>query len=280
MNLAQNFGHPAAERALLMTKNDSKQRSIESFSKVGDAYVKSETHAKGDDLARLIAIANPQKSWEALDVATGGGHTALALSAYVKKVVATDITPNMLASAEQFVRNQKNVTNIEFKHADAEDLPFEDKTFDLVTCRIAPHHFPECQKFVNEAYRVLRPSGLFVMQDQVLPKNRAAGRLIDDFEQLRDPAHNRAYSEDEWCEMFRSAGFIIEHTECLTKRHEFDKWARRVVDSDAVVQNLIQMVKKAPVEMIDWLAPLPDVASFHLPGSSFINHHLIIAGRK
>ena len=259
---------------------DSKQRSIESFSKVGDAYVKSETHAKGDDLARLVIIANPQKSWEVLDVATGGGHTALAFSSHVKKVIATDITPNMLASAEKFIRDEKGVTNVEFKHADAEGLPFEDQVFDLVTCRIAPHHFPDCQKFVNESYRVLKPGGVFVIQDQLLPENRDLGQLVDAFEQLRDPSHNRAYSENEWCEMFRSAGFIIEHTERLTKRHEFNNWARRMIDSDEIVQKLIQMLKKAPSGVIDWLAPLPDADSFHLPGSSFINHHLIIAGRK
>src|SRR3954452_19591175 len=56
----------------------------------GDAYVRSATHAGGDDLARLVAVIAPQPSDRLLDVATGGGHVAKAFAPMVAEVVASD----------------------------------------------------------------------------------------------------------------------------------------------------------------------------------------------
>jgi len=125
---------------------DAKSLSKERYGKFAQGYVTSQTHAKGADLDRLVEIAQPQADWVALDVATGGGHTALKFAPHVKRVIASDITPAMLEKARAFIGEQ-GVANIDFKEADAENLPFDDRSFDLVTCRIAPHHFPDCRPF-------------------------------------------------------------------------------------------------------------------------------------
>ena len=62
-------------------------------------YAASTVHAKGESLARLVALVDPQHHWRVLDVATGAGHTALALAPHVEHVVASDITAEMLAEA-------------------------------------------------------------------------------------------------------------------------------------------------------------------------------------
>ena len=136
----------------------SKNLSKERFGKFAHGYVGSQSHAKGYDLDRLVEIANPEPDWLALDIATGGGHTALKFAPYVSKVIATDLTPKMLMAAEKFIRDQ-GVMNIDFEPADAEKLSFDDGTFDLVTCRIAPHHFPDCARFISEGSRVLKSGG-------------------------------------------------------------------------------------------------------------------------
>ena len=59
------------------TKKDSKALSEERYAKFAQGYVSSPSHAKGYDLDRLVEIAQPKPHWEALDIATGGGHTAL-----------------------------------------------------------------------------------------------------------------------------------------------------------------------------------------------------------
>ncbi len=263
-----------------MTDESSKQRSIEQYGKVGDAYVRSETHAKGADLERILTIAAPRSEWFVLDVATGGGHTAILFAPHVDKVIATDVTPNMLQTAKTFIREEKGITNVEFELADAENLPFKNSSFDLTTCRIAPHHFPDCQKFLNESARVLKENGVLVIQDHVLPDDKQTAHYVDSFERIRDPSHNRAYSEKEWRAMFEKAGFSIEHTEQLTKRHEFLKWGKRMNNSIETLQELIQMVKNGSSAVVEWMQPLPDAGSFDAPEASFVNHQIIIAGRK
>ena len=95
----------------------------------------------------------------------GGGHTALTFAPFVEKVIATDLTPAMLKTAEKFIREEKKITNVEFELADAENLPFEDSSFDLVTCRIAPHPFfklsgiCECKRPRIEEKRSVAGSG-------------------------------------------------------------------------------------------------------------------------
>ena len=111
--------------------SDSKSLSRERFGQFAAGYVTNQTHAKGSELDRLIEIAQPQPYWIVLDVATGGGHTALKFAPHVAQVIASDLTPQMLEEARTFITG-KGIANVEFKLADAEDLPFEDGRFDVV----------------------------------------------------------------------------------------------------------------------------------------------------
>ncbi|MDL1886132.1 class I SAM-dependent methyltransferase, partial [Anaerolineae bacterium CFX8] len=113
---------------------DVKSRAQERFGPRAQNYVRSASHASGDDLERLVALAQPAADWLALDVAAGGGHTALKFAPHVARVVASDLTPPMLEAARSFIR-QKGADNVIFSAGDAEMLPFKAETFDLVTCR-------------------------------------------------------------------------------------------------------------------------------------------------
>jgi ubiquinone/menaquinone biosynthesis C-methylase UbiE len=256
-------------------KEDSKSLSRKRYTKYGQGYVKSETHAKGEDLEGLLAMAQPQPDWMVLDVATGAGHTALKLAPLVAKVIATDLTPKMLAVARDFIAAQ-GVENVEFRQADAEELPFEDETFELVTCRIAAHHFPSPGRFVQQSARVLKPDGLLLLQDQVVPEDPETGQYINAFETLRDPSHNRALSENEWVEILQRHGLTVEDTRLVVKRHAFLEWAEMQGCTPAVIEQLSEMLREAPFFAAAWL----QAREVDTPGASFANHHLLIAGRK
>lgn len=257
-------------------QKDSKALSEERYTQYAEGYVTSQTHAKGSDLDRLIAIAQPQADWVALDVATGGGHTALKFSAHVKQVTASDLTARMLEKAKAFITEEKGVTNVDFKQADAENLPFDDAQFDLVTCRIAPHHFPNVQQFVNECARVLKAGGMLLIQDHVLPEDDDSARYIDKFETVRDPSHNRAFNESEWKAMFESAGVTVDHTEEYMKQHDFIDWAKRQGNTDEIIAELIQLLNDAPAIAKAWM----DGENWGTDSATFFNHHLIVRGRK
>ncbi|MCB9451312.1 MAG: methyltransferase domain-containing protein [Anaerolineaceae bacterium] len=257
-----------------MTRS-SKAQSQERFNQYAQGYVTSKTHAKGGELERLLTIADPQPEWVALDIATGGGHTALKFAPHVAHVTASDITPNMLDAARNFITGQ-GITNVDFQLADAENLPFEDDHFDLVTCRIAPHHFPNAAQFVREAVRVLRPGGLLLVQDQVAPEDYVAKCYTNTFEQLRDPSHNQVFTEGEWVALFEAAGLTVEHTEQLVKRHEMVHWAEMQGCTPFDIEQLQVLLQVAPPLAAAWM----QAERVGTPEASFANHHILIAGHK
>ncbi|HEU0165646.1 MAG TPA: methyltransferase domain-containing protein, partial [Thermomicrobiales bacterium] len=206
-------------------RDDAKERVKAQYGSVGDAYVTSKDHAGGDDLARMVEVANPQPTELLIDIATGGGHVAKTFAPHVAKAIATDLTPEILLHAGNFFA-ELGLTNVETKLADAEELPFPDASADIVTCRIAPHHFPHPDRFVQEVTRVLRPGGRFVLIDSTVPAGEAA-LFFNRFEKLRDPSHVRSLTADEWDLLITSTGLTIEIVEDFPKRHDFDDWTAR-----------------------------------------------------
>lgn len=201
-------------------------------------YVTSPVHAKGASLQRLVELVKPEKHWRALDVATAAGHTALAFAPHVAHVTASDITDEMLVEADKLA-SARRITNFTTAKADAQALPFADASFDLVTCRIAAHHFPDVPRFVTEAWRVLRLGGTFALVDNISPDAsstpgfaaddlREAAATYNAFEILRDPSHGRCLTTEEWTTLLTDSGFAIQHAERLPKEMEFGPWVERM----------------------------------------------------
>jgi ubiquinone/menaquinone biosynthesis C-methylase UbiE len=230
---------------------DQKASSQARFSKYAAGYAKDDVFFKSDDLARLVQVASPQPGMVVLDVATGGGATALKIAPHVAHVVATDYAPAMLEAARE--RVSPEAPNISFADADAENLPFPDASFDMVTCRIAAHHFPDQFRFVQEAARVLKPGGVFALQDLVTPDDEKAARYIDAFERLRDPSHGKMAAEYEWRGMCADAGLAVEHTEIQRRRTTMIDWAVRQGCDEATMMHLTVMMAQAPALVREWL---------------------------
>jgi ubiquinone/menaquinone biosynthesis C-methylase UbiE len=224
------------------------------FGAHAERYVESEWHAKGESLDRLVELAEPQSHWRVLDIATGGGHTALALAPHVGEVVATDLTRAMLDAARAFLES-RGTRNVSFREADATSLPFGEGEFDLVTCRIAAHHFPDVAGFVREVLRVLRPGGRALVIDNIVPEDRAAAEFINRFEQLRDPSHNWAYNLPEWIGFFQAAGFSEIQAERFFKAREFEEWADRLSVDERTRGKLREMLAEAPPSALQALFP-------------------------
>jgi ubiquinone/menaquinone biosynthesis C-methylase UbiE len=207
----------------------------EQFGATAKLYVDSKPHAKGASLERLVTLVMPQRDWHVLDVATGAGHAAYAFAPHVARVWATDITDEMLSIVREEI-GKRGLSNMRSAYAKAEALPFEDGTFNLVTCRIAPHHFESIPKFLDETRRVLKPGGIFALVDNVVPPG-SVGDYVNAFERFRDPSHLRSWTMPEWREALGSHGLAIEHEEEIGKEMDFDWWVQR---HDKVKQQLIR----------------------------------------
>ena len=149
------------------------------FGPKASEYRLSSTHGNPVDLERMIKLINPSPDASALDVATGGGHTAIALAKCVKQVVAIDITPEMLSEA-QIASSQEGLSNIAFRAEDVHNLNISDCQFDIVASRLAVHHFSDVSRALQEMCRVLKPGGNFTFTiAQFLTGRNRKKRLID-----------------------------------------------------------------------------------------------------
>ena len=205
---------------------DKKAQVQEYFSRTAESYVASFSHRGGNDLERLIEIGEWAPYQHALDVATGGGHTALAVAPHVGRIMVTDLTPRMLEQAQAYLTSQ-GVTNADFQEADAEQLPFADNSFDRVTCRIAPHHFPNIAQAVYEIARVLKPGGIFLLIDSIAPSDQALDTFLNTMEKRRDSSHGRSSTVEEWHHFFTDAGLQVEYEELFRRPLQYDDWTKR-----------------------------------------------------
>lgn len=224
---------------------DQARRVQEQFGAIAAAYVASPGHASGDDLAQLSAWGRALAPTRVLDMATGGGHTALALAPIARRVVAYDVTEPMLRAARGLLR-ERGAATAAFVAGDVEALPFKDGAFDVVTCRIAAHHFADVATAVREVRRVLCPGGSFLLQDILGHDDTEAAAFIIEVERRRDPSHVRAYRAVEWKAFLRAAGLTIMDTAVVAKGRPWDEWTTRTRMTPDARRDLEAFVLAAP----------------------------------
>ncbi len=113
----------------------------------------------GPHARAIVDHLRPSGSEVILDIAAGTGEPGLSMAAMVSdgRVVITDLSEGMLQVAKDKAAGR--TTNVEFHLADACDLPFEDDSFDAVSCRLGFMFFPDMEKAAQEMARVLKPGG-------------------------------------------------------------------------------------------------------------------------
>jgi ubiquinone/menaquinone biosynthesis C-methylase UbiE len=224
------------------------------FGASANSYATSEVHSKGESLAVLQELIRPQPEWHMLDVGTGAGHTAMAFAPRLARVVATDLTPEMVAKTAELAA-ARGLVNLTTRPADAEKLPFDDASFDLLTCRLAFHHFPNPRQAVREFARVLKPGGILGFTDNITVPDKQAAGYYNAYEKIRDPSHNWVYPLVRLQAMFEEAGFTVKATRQFTKEFEFHEWADRQHVSPADKEKLLAMMRQLPEALQPLFAP-------------------------
>lgn len=231
-----------AESKQQSSAEQEKLRQVQNnFGAVAGSYVTSKVHAGGADLDWLVQTAALSGSERVLDVATGGGHTAFALAPYATEVVALDLTRPMLEVAQKEAI-ARGLTNISYLEGNAQSLPCEDASFDVVTCRHAPHHFPRVDEAAREWARVLKPGGKLLLVDSTSPEEPEADALLHEIECLRDPSHMRNHPITEWKELLSEAGLEVQVAREWGLFLDIPDWTRRMrtpPDSVAKIESLM-----------------------------------------
>jgi ubiquinone/menaquinone biosynthesis C-methylase UbiE len=212
----------AAMDAMPQSNLDAAQAaSAAQFDRQSDRYGKSHILANTSDVSE--ALADIAARGRALDIATGGGHTALCLARMGWNVAAGDVSAKMLAGASQLLGDEGY--SLETRLFPAEKIPYPDATFDLVTTRVAPHHFSSPSRYVQEVARVLKPGGHFLLIDGSVPDgDSATEEWLHRVEKWRDPSHGRFLSRAAWESLVRKSGLDILVSQLHPKKQPDLTW--------------------------------------------------------
>lgn len=119
---------------------------------------------------RVVAILKKKNPNKILDIATGTGDLAINLvKTGAEQIIGLDISKGMLEVGKKKVAEKGLDTTIEMIVGDSENLPFDDNTFDAVTVAFGVRNFENLEKGLAEIYRVLKPSGTFVVLETSVP---------------------------------------------------------------------------------------------------------------
>ncbi len=225
------------------------ERVQSQFGAAAANYGTSLVHSDSNALKRVVELASPKPGDVALDIATGAGHTALALAPHVASVIAYDLTREMLLETRRNA-DARGLTNVETKQGPAEKLPFSDSSFDIVTVRQAPHHFADVRTAVREMARVAKPDARIVIVDSTSPEDPVLASQWDHMERLRDPSHVQNYSPSQWRAVVAGArlrifseevGFATENGRPM----DFVAWTRRINTPPEAVEELTRLFRNA-----------------------------------
>ncbi|WP_036382937.1 bifunctional demethylmenaquinone methyltransferase/2-methoxy-6-polyprenyl-1,4-benzoquinol methylase UbiE [Muricauda sp. MAR_2010_75] len=119
---------------------------------------------------RMVNLLKAKSPKTILDIATGTGDLAIAMTQTgAEKIVGLDISPGMLEVGKEKISEKNLQDTIEMVVGDSEDLPFDDNTFDAVTVGFGVRNFENLEKGLAEIYRVLKPTGTFMVLETSVP---------------------------------------------------------------------------------------------------------------
>lgn len=228
-------------------KLDSVQQAAqEQFARQSHRYGSGHILENVEDVRAAVATIPLPTRAKVLDVATGGGHTAFYLAGLGHDLTLTDIAQPMLNRAARTAA-ERGFT-VQTRQHPAEAFPYADAEFDLVTCRVAAHHFSSPEKFIHEAARVLKPGGYFLLIDSSIeddqPEAEAWSHTV---EKLRDPSHHRFLTPRAWSKLCEASGLTVKQLVLSPfKQPDLNWYFETAATTPGNRERVLELIRHAP----------------------------------
>jgi SAM-dependent methyltransferase len=256
-----------------MKENPSAAR----FDRLAENFATSEVHRSSPTIQRLHALLDFTEPFSVCDVACGAGHLALSFQAVASRIMGVDPAPGMLRAFQELAAERG--LEVETRCAVAEDIPLPSSSFDLVTSRLAPHHFRDVERALAEMARITRPGGCVAVIDLQGFEDPAVDDFNHRLEILHDPTHVRSYLPSRWRSIFEQSGLCALHVETdLSERPQGTTVARwcEIASSGAEAEAEIRkLLRQAPAELLSALSIRREGTEFVVPART-----LLIVGKK
>ncbi len=145
----------------MYSQKDVIEANIQLHTILANKYKETEPHYKSENVKRIDQILSLLKQKTAgeslLDIGCGSGFMIDIAKRYFHTIRGVDITPAMLEA----INVNDFDGDLKVMLAQCEDLPFEDNSFDICTAHAVLHHLHNIEPALKEAYRVLKPGGIF-----------------------------------------------------------------------------------------------------------------------
>lgn len=187
--------------------------SEDGYNLAADFYDENENYLNSFEQGELIPLLGALAGKKVLDVGAGTGRLSLPMANRGAHVTALDLSPKMLEAIAN--KNIKTVVG------DAESLPFENASFDIVTAAFLIVHLKDPTRFFDEVYRVLKDGGLFVVtninqKDPPLVKTKSGEIIIESF----------YHRPEKIVEILESLAFNVEENIFVKEK---DLWVNQII---------------------------------------------------
>jgi ubiquinone/menaquinone biosynthesis C-methylase UbiE len=226
--------------------NAVQEAARDQFARQSHRYAKGHILQDVSDVAAAVAQINLPARAQILDVATGAGNTGLYLAGLGHNVTLADIARPMLDRALE-AASARGLT-VKVQEHPAEKFPNASATFDLVSCRVAAHHFSAPEEFVSESARVLKPGGsLLIIDGSIQDGAPEAEEWIHQVEKLRDPSHHRFLTPGQWSRLCERAGLKVVFSKLTPfKQPDLDWYFETAATSSENRAAVLRLIESAP----------------------------------
>jgi SAM-dependent methyltransferase len=212
------------------------------FDRTADRYVVA---AQKKDWTAFIELCRPQPDDRALDVAAGPALLSAQLVPLVARAVALEPSRPLLEHAPE---------GVEPVLGEAEQMPFQDSSFELVTIVNSLHHVADMRAALAEMVRVVTQGGRIVVQDYLADEDPERAEVWERVERLRDPDHRRLPRPGEVHELLAEHGFGEDEAQTWTASWSLDDWLEIAEPPYAAETEIRRLVASDRFELTAWRA--------------------------